>query len=228
MADWTIKIAKSGGKTTFVPDLSGAKAGDPLNAHQDDLVTWNNTTDDAHQPWQTGSNYAPLASSNLSDPIPAGQPSNYYDCASPNKNPPAPQTWTVYYFCKSHPDNTSERGTIIVAAVATSGVNIVQSGSIATFAPQVRSASEDDLISWNNTTNDTHQPWPTDSNYQPLQVSKGSPQYLTDEIPPGDSSLTYTVAPPAGNPQGWTVYYYCKLHPNDTDERGTIVVPPPD
>jgi len=227
MGDWTIKIATSDGKTTFVADLSGAKPGQPLNAQQDDLVTWNNTTNDEHQPWQTNSNYTPVANSNLSDPIPAGQSSNTYDCASPNQKPPAPQTWTVYYFCKTHPDNTSERGTIIVSAVATSGVNIMKSGSGATFSPQVRAASQDDLISWNNATKDMHQPWPTDANYQPLQVSKGSPQYLADEIPPGEASLTYRVAQPAGNPTTWTVYYYCKLHPNDTDERGTIFVPTP-
>jgi hypothetical protein len=226
-ADWTVKIIKSGSGAAFVPDFPGAKQGQALQATQDDLVTWNNMTDDDHQPWQTNSSYAPLPKSNLSALIPAGQQSDSYDCASPNAKPPAPQTWTVYYYCKKHPDNTKERGTINVVAAATSAVNIIKSGSGATFDPQVRSASQDDLINWNNTTKDTHQPWPTDSNYKPLQVSKGSPQYLSDKIPPGESSLTYRVAQPAGNPNTWTVYYYCKLHPNSTKERGTIFVPPP-
>jgi plastocyanin len=226
-ADWTINIIKVGGLAAFVPDFPGAKPGDPLQATQDDLVTWNNMTDDDHQPWQTDSNYKPLSKSNLSALIPAGQQSDNYDCASPNPKPPAPQTWTVYYFCKKHPNNPKERGTINVAAAATSAINIIRSGSGATFDPQVRDANQDDLVNWNNTTKTTHQPWPTDSNYKPLQVSKGSPQYLADAIPPGESSLTYRVAQPSGNPQGWTVYYYCKLHPNDSDERGTIVVPPP-
>jgi hypothetical protein len=226
-ADWSINIIKTGKGVAFVPDFPGAKQGDPLQATQDDLVTWNNMTDDEHQPWQTDSNYTQLAKSNLSAPIPGGQPSDTYDCASPNPKPPAPQTWTVYYSCKNHPDNPNERGTINVAAAAKNAVNIVRSGSGATFDPKVRSAIQDDLINWNNTTKDTHQPWPTDSNYKPLQVAKGSPQYLADAIPPGQSSLTYRVAQPSGNPPSWTVYYCCKLHPNDSGERGTIFVPVP-
>ena len=223
-ADWTIKIIKSGKGAAFVPDFPGAQPGDPLQATQDDLVTWNNMTDDDHQPWQTDSSYTPNAQSNLSALIPAGQPSDSYDCAQPNNpNDPAPQTWTVYYYCNRHPDNPNERGTIQVAAAATSGVNIIPKGSGATFDPQSRSANQDDLVNWNNTTKNTHQPWPTDANYKPLNVAKGSPQYLADQIPPGETSLTYRVAQPDGDPQTWTVYYYCNLHPNDTGERGTIV-----
>jgi plastocyanin len=229
--DWSINIvpASSGGGAAFVPDLHGSHAGDPLQAQQDDLVTWNNTTDDDHQPWQTDSTYTPKAQSNLSALIPAGQSSDSYDCAQPNASGPAPQTWTVYYYCSRHPDNVNERGSITVAAIATSGVNIIQSSSGTTFDPNVRGASPDDLVNWNNTTDDTHQPWPTDSTYKPLQVTQGSPQYLADEIPPGEMSLTYDVAEPANNPTpgAWTVYYYCKNHPNNTSERGTIVVPPP-
>jgi hypothetical protein len=238
MADWSVKIvpANSGGGAAFVPDFHGSNAGDPLQAHQDDTVTWDNQTDDDHQPWQTDSNYKPCSQSNISAAVSAGQPSDPYNCSAPanpgdpcspsidpnNPPGPAPQTWTIYYYCNRHPDNANERGSIEVAAVATSGVNIIPQGSGATLDPQSRTANQNDLIAWNNTTGNAHQPWPTDASYTPLNVTKGSPQYLADQIPPGETSLTYVVAQPSGNPKTWTVYYYCKLHPADTGERGTI------
>ena len=112
MPDWSIKIvsASSGGGAAFQPDLQGYSQGDPLPAQQDDLVSWNNTTDDTHQPWPTDSNYNPLSDADvlprgsatyLSDPIPAGKSSRpSYDVAQPDGSP---QTWTIYYFCKLHP-----------------------------------------------------------------------------------------------------------------------------
>jgi hypothetical protein len=94
-------------------------------------------------------------------------------------------------------------------------------------------AQQDDLVSWANTTDDTHQPWPTDSNYEPLSeaqvLPRGSANYLSDPIPPGESSRpSYDVAQPSSQPNSWTVYYFCKLHPTITTERGTIeaTVPP--
>lgn len=121
MADWSIKIvpASSGGGAAFAPDIQGYGPGDPLPVQQDDLVTWNNTTNETHQPWPTDSSYNPLSEAEvlprgsanyLSDPIPAGQSSRpSYDAALPDGNP---QAWTVYYFCKLHPDIESERGTM--------------------------------------------------------------------------------------------------------------------
>lgn len=101
-----------------------------------------------------------------------------------------------------------------------------------TFTPATLQAEQDDLVSWNNTTKQTHQPWPTDSNYNPLppsQVKRGNAVYLSDPIPPGESSRpSYDVAqPPAGTtgqppPTSWTVYYYCRKHPGEVTERGTI------
>lgn len=122
MPDWSIKIvpATSGSGAAFQPDVPGAKPGDPLTAEQDDLVTWNNTTKQAHQPWQTDANYQPLSTSwvtqhpdlYMSDSIPAGRSSApAYDVSQPGGLPP-PTTWTIYYFCKTHPTATSERGTI--------------------------------------------------------------------------------------------------------------------
>ena len=125
MPDWSIKIVStgSGARAAFVPDLVGAKPGDPLQAQQDDLVTWNNTTKQTHQPWPTDSHYKPLPDSQvprgsanyLSDPIPAGQSSRpSYDVAQPDDEP---ETWTVYYCCKQHP---TERGKIIATVVPSS------------------------------------------------------------------------------------------------------------
>ena len=122
MPDWSIKIVQTGSGAAFVPDLAGAKPGDPLQAQQDDLVTWNNITNDSHQPWPSDANYNPLPDSQvlprgsanyLSDVIPpqsSSRPS--YDVAQP-AGPPPPPTWTVYYCCKLHPGVASERGTIV-------------------------------------------------------------------------------------------------------------------
>lgn len=128
MPDWSIKIVtNSSGKAAFVPDLKGAKPGSPLKAQQDDLVTWNNTTTQTHQPWPTDANYKPLPASQvtrgsalyMSDPIPPGQSSRPdYDVAQPSTTP-APQKWTVYYYCKKHPGETTERGTIQATVIPT-------------------------------------------------------------------------------------------------------------
>ena len=121
MPDWSIKIvpSSSGTGAAFQPDLQGYQPGDPLPAQQDDLVSWNNTTDKTHQPWPTDSNYNPLSEADvlprgsanyLSDPIPPGEPSTpAYDVVLPANSP---STWTVYYYCKIHPDIETERGTI--------------------------------------------------------------------------------------------------------------------
>lgn len=104
MPDWSIKIVKqTNGKTVFVPDLKGAKPGDPLTVWVDDLVSWNNTTNDTHQ--ITASNGT---DSFTTDEIQAGYPSTpLYDVAPPSgKNPPT--TWTVNYSCVLHPKETGK------------------------------------------------------------------------------------------------------------------------
>ncbi|MGH9823154.1 MAG: cupredoxin domain-containing protein [Blastocatellia bacterium] len=103
MADWSIKIVPGSDEAAeFVPDLKGYQAGDPLPAQQDDLVSWNNTTNKTHQitavpPTNSPTGYLEFTT----DPIPAGESSRpSYDVAP----------GTVNYFCKLH-DN--EKGTII-------------------------------------------------------------------------------------------------------------------
>jgi hypothetical protein len=100
----------------------------------------------------------------------------------------------------------------------------------AKFSPSALQTQQDDLVCWNNTTKETHQPWPTDDEYNPLDVSRSDPQYLSDEIPPNRSSRpSYDVAqPPAPSkgvppPANWTVYYYCATHPDRDIERGQIL-----
>ena len=101
------------------------------------------------------------------------------------------------------------------------------SGQSASFSPGAQQAQQDDLVCWNNTTHETHQPWPTDQNYKPLPgVKRGSAAYLSDPIPPkGSSRPSYDVAQPSGSPPpaNWTVYYFCATHPDRKSERGRIL-----
>lgn len=113
MADWSIKIVPSGTGTgaAFVPDLQGAQPGDPLQAQQDDLVSWNNTTKQSHQIGLPNDPLTGLAQTFVSDPIPAGESSRpSYDTG---------QIGTINYYCMTHPTEATERGTIIVTAVPT-------------------------------------------------------------------------------------------------------------
>ncbi|MFL6227958.1 MAG: hypothetical protein ACJ741_04165 [Pyrinomonadaceae bacterium] len=105
-------------------------------------------------------------------------------------------------------------------------IKIISAGSRgkATFAPDSQNAQADSVVSWNNTTNRKHQPWPTDANYvlvPAAQLPPTSPNYMSDVIAPGESS-----SPGFVTPQKWagTIYYGCKLHPKSKTERGMIVV----
>jgi len=221
MADWSVNIIQTRSGASFVVDYPGAKQGQPLNASQDDLVSWYNQTDDVHQPWQTDANYNQAGGSAMAPAIPAGQSSDTYDCAMPAK-PPQQAQWTVYYACKNHPNNPLERGTIVVRALAQEAVNIIDTQKGTVFSPQGRGANSGDPVNWNNLSKVAHQPWQTDQNYKPLPQSS-----LSGVIQPGESSLVYFCNPPQQGQTQWTIYFYCKLHPNATSERGTIVIPPP-
>lgn len=43
-------------------------------------------------------------------------------------------------------------------------------------------AQNGDSVTWNNTTDAEHQPWPTDANYNPLTVKKNDLGYMSDPI----------------------------------------------
>lgn len=214
MADWLVNIViGTSGKAEFVVGLPGAKQGQPLQADQDDLVSWSNETNDQHQLWETDQNYNPLGQSSLPGLVKPGMSTDTYDCAQPSWEP---ASWTVYYYCSLHPNNPLERGSIQVAALPQRTVNYTPNG----VSPQTLTGQSTWPINWYNGTNDQHQPWQTDQNYNPLSKST-----LADVIPPGTASLVYTLNP-SSNPAGQTIYYFCKLHPNAKNERGTLVVPP--
>jgi plastocyanin len=79
MPDWSIKIVAGvnrGDPAVFVPDLQNATAGDPLVALPGDIVSWNNTTGETHQPVLLQADGSPVAADRgspnyLSDPISA-------------------------------------------------------------------------------------------------------------------------------------------------------------
>jgi hypothetical protein len=129
-------------------------------------------------------------------------------------------------------------------------IEIVEKDGKTSFSPANQNALQDDLISWNNTTNDRHQPWmitsvgpppvpvadprkkidpnkpldecsnpPGPPNFDPK--SRMVPTYLSDCIPPGGSSRpAYDV----GQAPGTKVLYYCKVHPAEASEQGSITV----
>ena len=89
-----------------------------------------------------------------------------------------------------------------------------------------------DTVTWNNTTDTAHQPWPTDANYNPLPVTPGTTAYMSDDIAARQGSRPiYSVNLPKTDPPPqlpYMVYYHCKDHPDDPHERGRIsIVPPP-
>ena len=105
-------------------------------------------------------------------------------------------------------------------------------GATAQFVPDIEGAKpgdtlvaqEADLISWNNTTDQPCQPWPTDAAGNPLPdnlVSTTIGNYLSDEIPPNrSSSPAYVVVMQKSGP---VITYCCKKNPR---VRGTIEVTP--
>lgn len=96
--------------------------------------------------------------------------------------------------------------------------NKKQKGAV--FNPSPLSAQQNDVVCWNNTTNETHQPWPSDSN--DTSVNPGSPNYLSDPIPPDTSSSPSFVLTKNVGTYPLTINYFCASHPERTWERGTI------
>ena len=120
MPDWSIKIIPSpsqivGAPPLLLPDLVGAKPGDPLQVQEDDLVSWNNTTGQSYQPWPTDQNGNPLTVSAaftppgkppVTPPVPPWFPDGYLSNMIPanrsstpayNVVMPSPPGNTIYY-----------------------------------------------------------------------------------------------------------------------------------
>ncbi len=114
--DWSIKIIQDGSTVAFEPDVIGGQPGQPLQAQNADLVSWNNRTADTHWPWPADANWNPLPKEQaqqpgtwLSDEIAPWSPSTpAYLCTAPSSG-----STTIQYVCYLHQD---ERGTIIVSA----------------------------------------------------------------------------------------------------------------
>lgn len=115
-------------------------------------------------------------------------------------------------------------------------IRIVTKNGVTSFDPPNLDAMQDDVVSWNNTTNDKHQPWQLTGPVQPGQkpdpvpdTGRFKPTYMSDPIESGDPSrpgynvtLPKLPTPPPANPAPVTIYYYCKTHPERASERGSI------
>jgi hypothetical protein len=125
-----------------VPDLVGARPGDPLQAQQFDLISWNNETDRPYQPWPTdeqgnlqalGGVTPPPAPPPFSQPYPDLLLTNMipahlsstpaYEVAMPKKDN------TVYYcLIDANGNVTQVRGQIIVSPMP-AALNVPKIGS---------------------------------------------------------------------------------------------------
>jgi len=136
MADWSIRIIPNPSQIAnqpalLVPDLEDAEPGDPLEVQEDDLISWDNETNQPYQPWPTDNQYKPLAVGGiapppappafelpspalyLSDMIPANLSSQpAYDVVMPTKG-------NVIYYCllDANGNATKTCGQIIVSAI---------------------------------------------------------------------------------------------------------------
>ena len=129
MPDWSIKIVPNrspGQPPQLVPDLVGAKPGDPLQAQEGDLVSWNNTTGQPYQPWPTDQNgtlqavggkmppapqfQQPFPKLFLSNMIPKNRSSIGYGVVMPT-------TGNVVFYCliDANGQATKARGQIVVS-----------------------------------------------------------------------------------------------------------------
>jgi hypothetical protein len=123
--------------------------------------------------------------------------------------------------------------------VATWIINIEEGanpGDPAKFIPQLQTpgpngeafASSGDMVNWFNGTSAAHKPEATtDSTFgTPVNAARQTTFYLSDQIPKGTTSRPGWIATkPNANPPfptpGNTLFYRCKLHP---EEHGMIIV----
>lgn len=147
MPDWSIKIIPNpkpvaGQPALLVPDLVGAKPGDPLQAQEDDLVSWNNTTGTAYQPWPADNQYKLQPVKGITPPpapppFPIPSPAGYLSDMIPGKlsskpayNVVMPATGNVVYYCliDAKGNATKMCGQIIVSAIP-QALNVPSIGS---------------------------------------------------------------------------------------------------
>ena len=137
MSDWSIRIipnpkATAGQPALLVPDLVGAEPGDPLDAEEDDLVSWNNETDQSYQPWPSDEHGNLLPVGGITPPpapapFPLPSPAGYLSDMIPGKqsstpayNVVMPANGTIFYCLIDAKGNaTKVCGQIIVSAIPT-------------------------------------------------------------------------------------------------------------
>ena len=98
-------------------------------------------------------------------------------------------------------------------------------GVFATFTPDIDKSKpgqplkvvQGDLVSWNNTTDTEHWPWPVASATAPPVDPPPGGNTLVGNIQPHTPSSAYNVVATVGT----TIFYCCKWHP---EERGQMVV----
>jgi hypothetical protein len=105
--NWSIVItppAMQGQPAMYTPDLMGVRPGDPLQAGNADIISWNNRTNDLHQPVAVVNG----VQTPLSDPIQPFRSSRpgYVTTASTTTT-----VTTIDYTCSFHPN---ESGRILV------------------------------------------------------------------------------------------------------------------
>lgn len=103
---WSVMIVAGSPCASFVPDVYGT-TGSTLKAQTNDVVCWNNQTNEEHQPWPLTNGEPDETGPGLSDPIAA------YRSSSPAYVVQATAGQTIDYCCRFHPD---ERGAIEVVA----------------------------------------------------------------------------------------------------------------
>ena len=149
MPDWSIKIIPNrsgiaGQPALLVPDLVGAKPGDPLQVQEDDLVSWNNETGQPYQPWPTDDHYNPLPVSSVPWPPPPPPPPPQQPppnlslsdlipgnlSSTPAYNVLMPKTGNVIYYCLKDANGNATKvcGQIIVSAIP-KALNVPKIGS---------------------------------------------------------------------------------------------------
>jgi hypothetical protein len=143
MADWSIRIIPNPDSIAdrpalLVPDLVDALPGDPLEVQEDDLVSWNNETDQPYQPWPTDAlgNLQPIKTTTqpiqtitpppAPPPFPLPSPALYLSdmipanlSSSPAYNVVMPASGSIVHYCliDANGNPTKVRGQIIVSAI---------------------------------------------------------------------------------------------------------------
>ncbi len=110
-----------------------------------------------------------------------------------------------------------------ISIVPTGAASGPQAAFVSRLQPDGVNATTGDVVTWNNETPDTHQPWPADDQFNPLKgVTPSDQNYLSNPIPAKHSSRpSWIVRNLTTNKPPVRFCYVCALHP---DEQGVITI----